>query len=115
MLWKIALALSALVTATCAGCTGDECTRADDQIATCAEATQETLPSASMDLSLACTAGSARLCQSKCINTHTCAEINASLCLGQVGCPELPASGDAGLSDFAACWTKCKVAAGASD
>jgi hypothetical protein len=112
MNWKIALALSALVTAVgsfTGGCIDNECTRADAQIETCAEQVQLTAPSYNMTDNQACTPDTARYCQSLCINRATCSEINASLCLGQVACPETPDGG--ALSGFTSCMRQCTVEA----
>jgi hypothetical protein len=107
MNWKIALALSALVTAIgfhAWGCTNNECTLADAQIETCAQQVQLTAPSSNTTDNQVCTPGTARYCQSVCINEATCTQINASLCLNQVACPETP-QGDAG--PFVDCMRNC--------
>jgi hypothetical protein len=113
MNWKIALALSAPVTAIGAlagGCVNNECTRADDQIETCSQQVQLNAPSNNMTDNQVCTPGTARYCQSVCINTATCSEINASLCLGQVACPETSADAG-GISNFTNCMIQCTQAA----
>lgn len=92
MNWKIALALSVPVAASWAltgGCTGDECTRADDHIAECALPIQSGASSGGMAMPLDCTPGSARVCQAKCINAATCPQINESQCVNQLSCAQI--------------------------
>jgi hypothetical protein len=123
MNWKIALALSVLVIAigslTTWGCTDTECTRADDQVQTCAQQELLNAPSNNMTDNQACYPGTARYCQSVCINEASCSTINASFCYGQISCAETPdggflddagASGDGGptsVSTFVTCLMNC--------
>jgi len=80
MNWKIALVLSALATVGAAfaavGCGGDDCTRADDHIAECAVNTGSGSSSSGMGMAQEC--AGARVCQSQCINQHTCSQITGN-------------------------------------
>jgi hypothetical protein len=117
MNWKIALALSGPVIAigslTTWGCTDTECTRADDQIQTCAQQELLNAPSNTMPDNQVCDPGTARFCQSVCINGASCSTINATFCYGQIACPETPDAGaldDGGptsVSTFVTCLMNC--------
>jgi hypothetical protein len=79
MNWKIALALSALMIMGVAyeGCGGDDCTQAQDHL----EACMITQPSGagSSGMAMTPTCDGEYLCESNCINAHTCVEINGNL------------------------------------
>ncbi len=79
MNWKIALLVSTLATVgaafAAAGCGGDDCTRADDHFAECAA---NTGTSSSSGMSMVQECSGARLCQSQCINQHTCSDITGN-------------------------------------
>lgn len=81
MNWKIALVASALALAggsiVATGCGGDDCTRADDHMAECAASTSSgSSDTSSGGTALACSG--ALLCQSQCINNHTCTQITGN-------------------------------------
>jgi hypothetical protein len=90
MNWKFALALSALViaTASAGACGGDDCTRAQDQLAACAVPGMSSASSSGMAMTGAC--AGALLCQSMCINNSSCQDINGN------------------SPTFAACMNKCR-------
>lgn len=70
MTWKLFLP-ALLACAALAACGGDDCTRASDQLATCAMSSSSS--SGMMD---AC-AGAA-LCRAQCVNQFTCTQINSN-------------------------------------
>jgi hypothetical protein len=87
MNWKTLLPLVTLAAAL-AGCGGDDCTRAADQMAVCMPATSGS--TGGMMMAEAC-AGAA-LCRAQCTNQFTCAQITGNtpaytnclaLCLGK--------------------------------
>jgi hypothetical protein len=117
MSWKIAFALSIAATATgvvAGGCSTDVCTRADDQLAACADPTV-TLPSLNTNNNNGNECTAHRACQSDCINNATCTEINDALCIQQISCR--PLSQDAGTPSSAmpSAFIKCMKACGAAD
>ena len=72
--------LAALSTIAClnaaVGCRGDECTRGDDHFAECTTTDETSSTASGMPMAQACTG--VRLCQSQCINNHTCTQIQAN-------------------------------------
>jgi hypothetical protein len=80
MNWKIALVVSTLAAVgasfATAGCGGDDCTRADDHFAECAANTGSGSSSSGAGMAQECSG--ARLCQSQCINQHTCSQITGN-------------------------------------
>src|SRR5262249_52488425 len=70
------LAALVLLAAALAGCGGDDCTRAQDQIATCSINSSSSSSSGMMMMAEAC-AGST-LCRAQCVNQSTCTQINAN-------------------------------------
>jgi hypothetical protein len=104
MNWKIALALFAPVAVMgglAGGCGTDVCTRADDQIAACASPTV-TLPSMGNNTTNECTPK--RACQSECINSASCVDLNEAQCIGQVACRPLTGP----PSTFTLCMNACE-------
>lgn len=78
MNWKIALALTALVTTVAAlgACGHDECSSADAELVSCAMPTMTSSSSSGMAMAQACVG--VHQCQSRCINQFTCAQINGN-------------------------------------
>jgi hypothetical protein len=113
MTWKIAFALSIAATATGAaasGCSTDVCTRADDQLAACADP-NVTLPSLNSNNNNGAECTPRRACQSECINNANCTEINAALCIQQVACRPLDAgtASSPTSSAFIRCMSACQA------
>ena len=74
----VALAVAAVGFSLAAiACGGDDCTRADDHYAECAASTTSTAGSSTGEPPAEACAGS-RLCQSQCINQHTCQQITGN-------------------------------------
>ncbi|MFT3772886.1 MAG: hypothetical protein QM820_46465 [Minicystis sp.] len=71
----VVTALSALGAVFAAGCGGDDCTRADDHYAECVASDTS---SSSSGMAAAQVCSGARLCQSQCINNHTCTQITGN-------------------------------------
>lgn len=81
MNWKIALVATTLATIgalAVAGCGGDDCTRADDHLAECAAATASNNNTGSTTEAPVEPCSGARICQSQCINQHTCTQITGN-------------------------------------
>jgi hypothetical protein len=79
MKWRLALVATVLVTLggafALAGCGGDDCTRATDHFAECSSTVTTTSSSGSGGMPQMQVCSGVLLCQSQCINQHTCAEI----------------------------------------
>jgi hypothetical protein len=73
MNWKLFLPAVLAAGAALAACGGDDCTRANDQLATCSTSSSS---SSSGGMDTAC-AGAA-LCRSQCVNQFTCTQINSN-------------------------------------
>jgi hypothetical protein len=91
MNWKIALVLCALGTAlgsTTQGCANDDCDQADLHVSNCALIPQVQGAPSGMSMAQNCTG--IRVCQSRCINQASCADLNASECFNQISCNQIP-------------------------
>jgi hypothetical protein len=97
--------LLALLAGWVAGCTSDDCSRADDLVAACAPPDAPT-PAAQASMTLSCSG--ARLCHARCINAASCLEIEALQCFDAVACPPVPC-GSVG-SRLAQCIQACSGA-----
>lgn len=69
------LAALVVLAAVLAGCGGDDCTRASDQLASCA--TSGSMSSSSGMMMMDACAGAA-LCRAQCVNQSSCTQINAN-------------------------------------
>jgi hypothetical protein len=76
-----------LFMACLAGCTSDDCSRADDLVAACAPPDAPT-PAAEASMTLACSG--VRQCHARCINASSCLEIEALQCFDAIACPPVP-------------------------
>ena len=76
MNWKPLLAALVLLATAVAGCGGDACTNAQDQLANCAPPSSMSSSSSSGMMTTAC-AGFA-LCEAQCINNATCTQISGN-------------------------------------
>ncbi len=72
---KILLAAFVAVLAVAVGCGGDDCTRAQDQLAACAPPSSSS-SSSGMMMTTAC--AGFQLCEAQCINNATCAQISGN-------------------------------------
>jgi hypothetical protein len=73
MNWKILLPAFVTLARALSGCGGDDCSRADDQLAACMPAMSSSSSGGTMTMTPAC--AGAVLCRSQCINQFTCTQI----------------------------------------
>jgi hypothetical protein len=74
MNWKIGLALGASLVLALARCGSDDCTTANDQLASCAPP-QMTASSSSSGSVLTEDCAGATLCKAKCVEQYSCSQI----------------------------------------
>jgi hypothetical protein len=72
---KILLAAFGLIVAAAVGCGGDDCTRAQDQLASC---TPPSSSSSSSGMMMTGACAGFDLCKAQCINNATCSQITGN-------------------------------------